>query len=203
MDILNEIRVKAANWVDTSQIIEGNLQVADKVTLYPADKETIGNGYVLVIVDDLKIRHVICPDTLQVIGLNENSETAKAVYDVTMKMSAAGFTIAETETFWKDCVSSAELMIESKKRGLGQLYYIQNRDAGYLGNSIFFWNKDSNSYTSKLEYSKKFTYEEAKSICNNSGSKYVAWPCDYIDNNIGTSRVTDSQYLDKENIVKF
>jgi hypothetical protein len=83
------------------------------------------------------------------------------------------------------------------------LYYIQNRDAGYIGNSIVFWNKDSNSYTSKLENSKKFYYEEAKSICKNSVSKYVAWPCDYIDNNIGTSRVTDSQYLDKKNIVNF
>ena len=36
-----------------------------------------------------------------------------------MKMASAGFTIAETETFWKDCLVSAELMIESKKLNTG------------------------------------------------------------------------------------
>ena len=116
MDILKEIRVKAATWVDTNKIVEGTIQLADRVTLEPAVPQTNFSGYVFIIIDDNKMRHLIAPDTLEIVGLNENSETAKAVYDVTMKMASAGFTIAETETFWKDCVTSAELMIESKKR---------------------------------------------------------------------------------------
>lgn len=116
MELLKTIRVKAATWVDTNKIVEGTIQLADRVTLEPAVPQTNFSGYVFIIIDDNKMRHLIAPDTLEIVGLNENSETAKAVYDVTMKMAAAGFTIAETETFWKDCVTSAELMIESKKR---------------------------------------------------------------------------------------
>ncbi len=117
MELLKTIRVKAANWVDTNKIVEGTLFVADRITLRSANPQINRHGYLLFIVDDSGIQHIIAPDTLEIVGLNENSETAKAVYDVTMKMAAAGFTIAETETFWKDCVTSAELMIESKKRG--------------------------------------------------------------------------------------
>ncbi len=203
MDILKSIRVKAANWVDIKRIVEGTLFVADKETLQGADPKTNRNGYLLFIIDDNGMPHIIAPDTLEIVGLNENSETAKAVYDVTMKMASAGFTIAETETFWKDCVTSAELMIESKKRISEPLYYIQNKHAGYLGNSIFFWAVGKNGYTAKLEQAHKFTYEEAKSICNGQPDKNKAWPVDYINNNKGTSRVTDSQYLGEENIVKF
>lgn len=203
MELLKTIRVKAATWVDTNKIVEGTIQLADRVNLEPAVPQTNFSGYVFIIIDDNKMRHLIAPDTLEIVGLNENSETAKAVYDVTMKMSAAGFTIAETETFWKDCVTSAELMIESKKRISEPLYYIQNKQAGYLGNSIFFWSVGSNGYTAKLENAHKFTYEEAKSICNGQPDKNKAWPVDYINNNKGTATVTDSQYLDNENIVDF
>lgn len=203
MELLKTIRVKAATWVDTNKIVEGILFVADRITFKGADSRINQNGYLLFIVDDSGMQHIIAPDTLEIVGLNENSETAKAVYDVTMKMSAAGFTIAETETFWKDCVTSAELMIESKKRISEPLYYIQNKHAGYLGNSIFFWAVGSNGYTAKLENAHKFTYEEAKSICNGQPDKNKAWPVDYINNNKGTARVTDSQYLHEENIVDF
>ncbi len=115
MDILKSIRVKAANWVDTNRIVEGKLFLADKETLQGADPKRNRNGYLLFIVDDKGMQHIIAPDTIEVVGLNENSEIAKAVYDVTMKMASAGFTIAETENFWKDYLVSAELIIESKK----------------------------------------------------------------------------------------
>lgn len=82
-------------------------------------------------------------------------------------------------------------------------YYIQNTNYGFLGNSIFFWAKGSNGYTAKLENAEKFSYEEAKKICQGDPDKNKAWPVDYIDNNEGTARVTDSQYLDRDNIVCF
>jgi len=83
------------------------------------------------------------------------------------------------------------------------LYYIQNTNQGFIGNSIVFWALNSNGYTAKLENAEKFTYEEAKQICNGDPHKNKAWSVDYIDNNKGTSRVTDSQYLEKENIIDF
>jgi len=82
-------------------------------------------------------------------------------------------------------------------------YYIQNTHSGYLGNSILFWALNSQGYTAKLEKAHQFTYDEAKKICDGSPDKNKAWPVDYIDNNDGTARVTDSQYLDKSHIQTF
>lgn len=82
-------------------------------------------------------------------------------------------------------------------------YYIQNTKQGYLGNSIVFWEKGSNGYTAKLEDAEQFDYEQAKTICLGDPVKNKAWPVDYIDNNKGTARVTDMQYLEKENITSF
>lgn len=82
-------------------------------------------------------------------------------------------------------------------------YYIQNTRAGYLGNSIMFWAKGRCGYTAKLENAEKFSYEEAKEICLEQPDKNKAWPVDYIENNEGTARVTDDQFLDKKVIVKF
>jgi len=82
-------------------------------------------------------------------------------------------------------------------------YYIQNTNAGFLGNSIFFWALNRNGYTAKLEKAHQFTHEEAEQICKGNPEKNKAWPVDYIDNNEGTARVTDSQYLDDEQIVTF
>ena len=83
------------------------------------------------------------------------------------------------------------------------MYYIQNTKQGYLGNAIVFWALNSNGYTAKLEKAQKFTYEEAKKICEGNPEKNKAWAVDYIDNNEGTARLTDSQYLDESNIVNF
>ncbi len=79
-------------------------------------------------------------------------------------------------------------------------YYIQNTNVGYLGNAIIFWAKGRNGYTADLNNSHKFTEEEAKQICNGNPEKNKAWAVDYIDNNKGIQRVTDSQYLDSNNI---
>ena len=82
-------------------------------------------------------------------------------------------------------------------------YYIQNTQQDFIGNSIVFWALNSRGYTAKLENAEKFTYKEAKKICEGNPEKNKAWEVDYIDNNEGTARVTDCQYLEKSNIVKF
>lgn len=82
-------------------------------------------------------------------------------------------------------------------------YYIQNKNQGFLGNSLMFWALGNNGYTAKLTQAQKYSYEEAKKICQGNPSKNKAWPVDYIDNNKGTTPVTDAQYLDQDNIVKF
>ncbi len=82
-------------------------------------------------------------------------------------------------------------------------YYIQNKDAGYLGNAIIFWAKDSCGYTANLNNAEQFSEEDAKNICLGNPDKNKAWAVDYIDNNDGIQRIVDSQYLDSDNIKKF
>ncbi len=82
-------------------------------------------------------------------------------------------------------------------------YYIQNADAGYLGNSIIFWALDRKGYTANLNKAHKFSFEEAKHICEHNPNKNKAWPVEYINENEGTQMVTDSQCLATENIVNF
>ena len=82
-------------------------------------------------------------------------------------------------------------------------YYIQNTNAGYLGNSIIFWAKNNMGYTSDLNNCHKFTEQEAKEICNGNPDKNKAWPVDYIDSNQGVQRVIGMSHLDKSNIKIF
>ncbi len=74
-------------------------------------------------------------------------------------------------------------------------YYIQNTKAGYLGNAIIFWAKDSRGYTANLNNCQIFTEEEAKKICQGNPEKNKAWPVDYIDSNNGIQRIVDCQFL--------
>jgi len=82
-------------------------------------------------------------------------------------------------------------------------YYIQNKNAGYLGNAIIFWAIDSHGYTGDLNKSHQFTEIEAKEICLGNPEKNKAWPVDYIDSNEGVQKIVDSQYLDQNNIKQF
>ncbi len=82
-------------------------------------------------------------------------------------------------------------------------YYIQNKDAGFLGNAIIFWAKDSHGYTANLNHAEQFSEADAKDICLNNPDKNKAWPVDYIDNNQGIQRIIDSQYIRSENIKQF
>lgn len=80
-------------------------------------------------------------------------------------------------------------------------YYIQNTEAGYLGNAITFWGKNRRGYTAYLDKAEQFTEDEAREICLGNPEKNKAWPVDYIDK--GAFRVTDSQYLDRSEIRDF
>jgi len=84
-----------------------------------------------------------------------------------------------------------------------QYFYIQNRDAGFLGNSPYWWALNSNGYTSHLEKAEKYTEEQAKKICLGNPEKNKAWPVDYINNNEGVHKTIDSQYMDYEKVIKF
>lgn len=82
-------------------------------------------------------------------------------------------------------------------------YYIQNTHSGYLGNSIFFWAINGQGYTAKLNMAEQVDEGRAKQIVHSNPEKFKAWPVDYINNNPGTAMVTDSQYLDISQTVKF
>jgi hypothetical protein len=82
-------------------------------------------------------------------------------------------------------------------------FYIQNKDAGYLGNAIIFWALNNNGYTADLNKAQKFTREQAEIICLGNPKKNIAWRCDYIDNNLGIQRVIDAQYVDNFGITFF
>ena len=82
-------------------------------------------------------------------------------------------------------------------------YYIQNTEAGYLGNAIIFWAKDSHGYTPDLNKSHKFTEEEARKICKGNPEKNKAWAVDYIDSNKGIQRIVDMQYLDYDKLKEY
>lgn len=82
-------------------------------------------------------------------------------------------------------------------------YYIQNRDAGFLGNAILFWGQNRSGYTADINKSHKFTEEEAKGICQGNPEKNRAWSVEYIDNNEGIQKIVDSQYLDSSKVKNF
>lgn len=82
-------------------------------------------------------------------------------------------------------------------------YYIQNKDKGSIGNSLVFWGKNRSGYTSNLDKAGKYPLEEAREICENNPHKNRAWPAHYIDQNEGTARMTDNQFLDKSQVLNF
>lgn len=84
-----------------------------------------------------------------------------------------------------------------------ELFYIQNIDAGFLGNAIMFWRKGRCGYTANLDNSEIFTEDDAAKICRGNPSKNKAWPVKYIDKNKGIQRIVDSQYIFSEHIKTF
>ncbi len=83
------------------------------------------------------------------------------------------------------------------------LFYIQNTAAGYIGNAIVFWGKNNVGYYADLKNCQRYTEEEARKICLNNPDKNKAWPCSYIDNPKNVQIVTNSQFLDPDQIKTF
>lgn len=81
------------------------------------------------------------------------------------------------------------------------MFYIQNVDAGYVGNAIMFWKKGNAGYTANIDDSQMFTEAEARTICINNTAKNKAWSVDYINHN--THRIVDHQYVSPEQTHKF
>ena len=56
-------------------------------------------------------------------------------------------------------------------------YLLQNLNAGYLGNSPFFWEKNNSGYTARIDDAKVFTPAEAREVINSTrGShKWKRW----------------------------
>ena len=60
------------------------------------------------------------------------------------------------------------------------MYYIQNKERGYVGNCILWWRKKDSGYSTKLSQAKKFSKKEAKEICGNNKG-FVMWKCKYTE----------------------
>ncbi len=74
-----------------------------------------------------------------------------------------------------------ELQRLLKKSGAAineKLFYIQNANAGHLGNSFLWWGLNRSGYTNDLNAAHKFTEAEAKEICTGNPDKNKAWPCE-------------------------
>lgn len=78
-----------------------------------------------------------------------------------------------------------------------ELFYIQN--AGFCGNALFWWGKNSQGYTTDIREAGKYTEQEARIICRRKED--TAWPCTYIDNLTEAQKlIIDCQYPDKNQI---
>ena len=62
-----------------------------------------------------------------------------------------------------------------------ELYYIQNKDAGFLGNSPVWWAKRSQGYTAYINCAEQFNKDDAESIVKGNPDKNKMFLCDHID----------------------
>ncbi len=74
-----------------------------------------------------------------------------------------------------------------------EMYYIRNKDAGYLGNSFIWWGKDSQGYTAYINGAGRYTKEESEKICKGNPEKNIMYKCSDIDARLHL--VFDSQDL--------
>lgn len=88
-------------------------------------------------------------------------------------------------------------MVEEKNIMENKDYYIQN---GYVGNTMLFWRKNGDGYTTNLDEAGIWDEESAKTICANRNKNNRAWPISYIDK-IASLQV-DTQRADGKNILK-
>jgi hypothetical protein len=61
-----------------------------------------------------------------------------------------------------------------------QLYYIQNVERGFVGNSVQWWRHNGSGYTCDVRAARKFTEAEALNLVQDR-LKYAMHRCEYID----------------------
>jgi hypothetical protein len=75
------------------------------------------------------------------------------------------------------------------------LYYI--RKEGFLGNALYWWMEDNNSYDVDIRKARIFKKKEAFEICKTS--IFTAYKCEYINELFKSQKlIIDAQYLDSE-----
>lgn len=76
-----------------------------------------------------------------------------------------------------------------------KLYYLQNLNAGYVGNSPCFWEINGSGYTPWIDEAKQFTLEEAKLIerSTKGSHRWKRWPVALIESK--AKRCVDMQDL--------
>lgn len=60
-------------------------------------------------------------------------------------------------------------------------YYLQNKNAGYLGNAPVWWARGGNGYTAYILGAERFTKEKAESFLKEDGLKWAMHKCDDVD----------------------
>jgi len=60
-------------------------------------------------------------------------------------------------------------------------YYVQNKNAGYLGNAPTWWGKNGKGYTAYILGAHRFTEQEAQELVNEDPQKYAMFLCSEID----------------------
>lgn len=76
---------------------------------------------------------------------------------------------------------------------MSKKYYIRN--AGYIGNALIWWGENRKGYTSDIRKAGKYTYDEAKSICERPED--TAYEVEYIDHLLDAHKlIIDCQYVD-------
>lgn len=61
-----------------------------------------------------------------------------------------------------------------------KLFYLQNVERGFVGNSVQWYRQDGKGYVCDTRAAQKFTQEEADKMTAET-KKYKAWPCELID----------------------
>jgi uncharacterized protein (UPF0333 family) len=75
------------------------------------------------------------------------------------------------------------------------MYLLQNKSAGFLGNSPLWWQKGGNGYTDNIDNAQEFTYEEASTRINSTKSthNFVMWDAALVRSK--SYRIVDAQHL--------
>lgn len=71
------------------------------------------------------------------------------------------------------------------------MYYLRNKERGYLGNSPMWWAQGGVGYTDNLDKAEKFVPERAKEFVRENPDKWEAWACEQVD--LVAYRTMDSQ----------